>query len=115
MTTFGSFLQWYNNKDVVPTLDDMKKMINFYHDKGIDMLKIGCTLPNLANICRYKSTDYNFYPFFSSDSDLLEKKREDMTDGHSIVITRKTVANKTFIRKSNNLCKSMVGIDASHF
>ena len=38
-----------------------------------------------------------------------------MTDGPSIVITRKAVANKTFIRKSNNLCKSMVGVDASHF
>ena len=36
-----------------------------------------------------------------------------MTGGASIVFTRKTVANETFIRKSNNLCKSIVGIDAS--
>ena len=53
-------------------------MIEFYHDKGIYMLKLGCTLPNLANICPHKSTDYKFYPFFFSDSDLLEKIREDM-------------------------------------
>ena len=33
--------------------------------------------------------------------------------GPSIVFTRKAVANETFIRKSNNLCKSIVGIDAS--
>ena len=64
MTTFRDFLRWYNNKDVVPTLDAMQKMIEFYHDKGIDMLKLGCTLPNLANICLHKSTDYKFYPFF---------------------------------------------------
>ena len=113
MTIFRDFLRWYNNKDVVPTLDAMQKLIEFYHDKGIDMLKLGCTLPNLANICLHKSTDYKFYPFFSSDSDLLEKIREDMTGGPSIVFTRKAVANETFIRKSKNLCKSIVGIDAS--
>ena len=36
-----------------------------------------------------------------------------MTGGSSIVFTRKTVAKETYIRKSNNLCKSIVGIDAS--
>ena len=44
-----------------------------YHDKGIEMLKLGCTLTNLVNICLHKSTDYKFYPFYPNDSDLLEK------------------------------------------
>ena len=44
MTTFYDFLQWYNNKDVVPTLGAMQKMIEFYHDKGMDMLKLGCRI-----------------------------------------------------------------------
>ena len=57
-----SVLRWYNNEDVVPTLEAMQKMIVFYHDKNIDMLKLGCTLPNLANICLHKSTDAEFYP-----------------------------------------------------
>ena len=35
-------------------------MIVFYHDKDTDMLKLGCTLPNLANICFQKSIDANF-------------------------------------------------------
>ena len=39
MTTFRDFLRWYNIKDVVPTLDAMQEMIEFYHDKGIDQLK----------------------------------------------------------------------------
>ena len=51
MCIFKDFLRWYNNKDVVPTLEAMQKMLFFYHKKGIDMLKLGCTLPNLANIC----------------------------------------------------------------
>ena len=62
MTTFKDFLRWYNNKDVLPTLEAMQKMIDLYHNKGIDMLKLGCTLPNLANICLHKSTRAKFYP-----------------------------------------------------
>ena len=88
-------------------------MIEFYHNKEIDMLKLGCTLTNLANICLHKSTDSEFYPFTESDKDLLEKIREDMVGGPSIVFTRKVVVDEAFIRKSSNLCTSIVGIDAS--
>ena len=88
-------------------------MMEFYHNKGIDMIKLGCTLPNLANKCLHKSRDSKFYPFTESDKDLLEKIREDMVGGPSIVFTRKAVVDETFIRKSSNLCKSFVGIDAS--
>ena len=70
---FLDFLKWYNNKDVVPTLEAMQKMIEFYHNKGVDMLKLGCTLPNLANICLHKSTDSKLFPFTESDKDLFEK------------------------------------------
>ena len=77
------------------------------------MLKIGCTLPNLANICLHKSTDSKFYPSTESDKDLLKKIREDMVDGPSFVFTRKAVVDEIFIRKSSNLCKSVFGIDAS--
>ena len=113
MQNFSDFLKWYNNKDVVPTLQAMQKMIKFYHNKGIDMIKLGCTLPNLANICLHKSTASKFYPFTESDKDLLEKIREDMVGGPFIVFTCKAVVDETFIRKSSNLCKTIVGIDAS--
>ena len=93
----------------------MQKMIDFDHNKGIDMLKLGCRLSKLANICLHKSTDSKFYPFTESDKDLLEKIREDMVGGPSIVSTRKAVVDETFIRKSSNLCKFFVGIDASQF
>ena len=88
-------------------------MIEFYHQKEIDMLKLGCTSPNLANICLHKSTDSKFCPFTESERYFLEKIREDMVSGSSIVFTRKAVVGKTFIRKSTNLCKSVVSIDAS--
>ena len=85
MQTFSDFLKWYNNKDVVPTLEAMQKMIEFDH-KGIDMLKLGCKKPNLTNNCLHKSTDTKFYPFTESDKDLLEKIRENMVGGPSICL-----------------------------
>ena len=114
MATFRDFVKWYNNKDVVPTLEAKQKMMEFYHKNGIDMLKLGCTLPNMANICLHKSTNHKFFPFVEADKDLHDKIREDMTGGPSIVFTRKAVVDQNFIRNSENLCKSIVGIDASH-
>ena len=52
----------------------MQKLTAFYHDKDIDMLKLGVTLPNLANICLHKATDAKFYPFTEGDKDLFGKK-----------------------------------------
>ena len=51
----------------------MQRTIAFYHDKDVDMLKLGCTLPNLANICLHKSTDANTYPITEANKDILEK------------------------------------------
>ena len=113
MGSFKDFLSWYNKKDVMPTLDAMQKMTAFYHDKDIDMLTLGCTSPNLANICLHNFTDAKFYPFTEGDKDFLEKIREDVVGGPSVVFTRRAVVDETFIRKSANICKSIVGIDAS--
>ena len=113
MCTFKDFLRWYNKKDVVPTLEAMQKMVAFHHKKGIDKLKLGCTLENLANICLHKSTSAKLYPFTETDEDLLRKIREEMVGGPSIVFTRKAVVDKTFIRNSGNICKSIAGIDAN--
>ena len=113
MSSFNDFLQWYNKKDVVPTLEAMQKTIEFYYDKDVDLLKLSCTLSNLANTCLYKSTDAKFYPFKEGDKDLLEKFREDVVGGPSIVFTRKAAVDETFIPKSANICKYIVGIDVS--
>ena len=97
MTIFQDFVMWYNNKDVVPTLEAMQKMMEFYHNKEVDMVKLGCTLPNLANICLHKSTNNNFYPFVEAEKDLHYETRVDMTGDPSIVFTRKTVMDQSYI------------------
>ena len=112
MSSFKVFLSWYTNIDVVPTLEAKQKMVVFQQNKDIVTWKLGCTLPYLANICVHKSTDAKIYPFAEGDKDLLEKNREDVVGGLSNVFTRKAVVDETFIRKSANLCKRNVGIDA---
>ena len=113
MCTFKDFLRWYNNKEVVPTLEAMQKLLVFYHKKGIDMLKLGCTLPILTNICLHKTTSAKFYPFTETDKDLLQKIGEVLVGGPSIVFIRKAVVDENFIRNSRTICKFLVGIDAS--
>ena len=71
-------------------------MTDFYHDKDINMLKLGCTLPSPDKICWHKSTDAKFYPFTEIDRDMLEKVREDNIGGRFIVVTRKAVVDETY-------------------
>ena len=40
MQYLSDFRKWYNNRDVVPTLEVMQKMIEFYHNKRIDILNL---------------------------------------------------------------------------
>ena len=55
------------------------------------------------------------FPFVETDKDLHDKIRKDMTGGPSLVFKRKAVVDQTYIRNSENICKSIVGIAASHF
>ena len=48
MQTFRDFLVWYNNRDVVPFLEALKKQSAFYKERGIDMLKDGISVPGLC-------------------------------------------------------------------
>ena len=91
----------------------MQKMIDFYHDQDIGTLKLGFTLPNLAYICLHKFTHANFFPFTEGDKDLLQKLREDVVGGPSVVFTPKAIVNETFIRNSTKLWKSIFGTAAS--
>ena len=75
MSTFRDFVKWCINKDVVTTLEALQKMMECYHNKGIDMFKLGCTLPNLAKICLQKPTNHKSFPFVESDKDLHDRKR----------------------------------------
>ena len=73
MGSFKDFSRWYNNKNDVPILEAMQKSIAFCHNEDTDILKSGCTLPNLASVRLPKSTESKFHPTTESDKDLLDK------------------------------------------
>ena len=99
MTSLKDFSCWYNNKDVVPILEAMQKIVAFYHNKDIDSLNLGCTLPNVVNICHNKSTDAKFYHFTEADKDLMKRLREDVVVSPGIAFTRKLVVDEAFFSK----------------
>ena len=115
MSSFKDFLRWYNDKDVVPTLEAMQKRIVFYHDKNIDMLKLGCTLPNLAKICLHKSTDAKINPFSEGDKNFLEKIQEDVVSGLSIVLTRKAVVDETLSESLQTYANLLLGLMPANY
>ena len=61
-SSIGHFLRWYNNKDVVPTLEAMQKKIVFYHNKDTDMLKLGCTFKTWPTFVYTKPAMQNSIP-----------------------------------------------------
>ena len=111
MSSFEDFLRWYNIKDV-RTLEAMQKKIAFKGDKHLDMLKLGCTLPKLANICLHNPTNVKFYTFTDGHRPMGKNSRRRRW-WSMYRFTRKAIVDETFIRKSKNICKSIVGIDIS--
>ena len=109
------FLRWYKNKDVVPTLEAMQKMIAFYHDKHIDMLKLGCTLPNLALICLHKSTDAKFYPFTEADKDLLEKFEKTSLVDHLSFLHAKQLLMKLLSESLQTYANLLLGLMPANY
>ena len=97
----------------------MLKKIEPYHRRGFFTVKLGCTLSTIAIICRNKKVNIKFYLFTKTDKNLLEFIREPMLGGHSIFFNRKICSRWNFntepinLFQSTNLCKSIVGIDAS--
>ena len=82
MRTFNDFLRQYNNKNVLPTLETMQKVVVFfYRNRGTDKLKLSCSLPKFANICFHKSTTARFYPFTENDKDFVEELCEYLVGG----------------------------------
>ena len=99
MSSVENFLRWFNNKYLVPTLEAMHKLIAFYHDKDVDMLKLFCILPNMASVCLHKSTDANLYPSTERDKYLLKQIQEDVVGVPFMVFTRKAVVEEIFFSK----------------
>ena len=115
MSSFEDFLRWYNSKVVVPTSEAMQKMIALYNDKDIDMLKLGCTVPNLANICLHKSTDAKLHPVTKGNKDLLEKIREESLVAHLLFLHAKQLLMKLLLENQQTYANLLLGLMPANY
>ena len=80
-------------------LQAIQEMVDFYHNKGNDMLKLGCTLAKLAKIL-IRSHSLHFHP--STERGFIGKKRQDRVGTPSVASTRKDVVVEILFRDSTN-------------
>ena len=120
MSTFKDFLVWYNNLDVVPFLEAVEKMSQFWQERKIDMFKDGVSVPGLTlkYLFSYLSPQTYFSLCDKANSDLYHLIRDNNTGGPSIIFHRYHEAGKTKIRESEKgqaakLCEKIVGYDAN--
>ena len=115
MSSIKDLLRWYNKKVVMPTLEARQKMIAFYHDKDIDMLKLDCTLANLANLCQLKSTDAKFYHFTEGDIDLLEKIEKTSLVAHLSFLHAKQLLMKLLFESLQTYSNLLLGLMPANY
>ena len=113
MKTFKDFLEWYNNLDVIPFIEAVEKMKEFYQNKKLDIFKDGVSLPGLVLKYLMKSTESKFSLFEQEDKDLYDLMKNGIVGGPSIIFKRYVEAGKTLIRNGNKLCKKAIGYDAN--
>ena len=115
MSSIIDLLRWYNKKDIVPNLEAMQKVIAFYHDKNIDMLKFGCTLPNLANICLDNSTDAKFYPFMEGDQTFRKKFEKMLLVDHISFLHAKHLLMKLLFESLQTYANLLLGLTPANY
>ena len=90
MVTFKDFLVWYNNLDVVPFLDALEKMGQFWQEREIDMFKEGISVRDLT--LKYLFTFLGNQTYFSlfdqANSDLYHLIKDNNTSSPRIIFHR---------------------------
>jgi hypothetical protein len=77
MTTFRDFLVWYNNLDVVPFLEAIDKMSNFWQERNIDMFKDCVSVPGLTMKYLFSNIPDTYFSLFSEkDKDMYYSMKD---------------------------------------
>ncbi|XP_066264599.1 uncharacterized protein [Branchiostoma lanceolatum] len=121
MQNMRDFLIWENNKDVVPMLEVIKKMVAFYKDIGIDMFKDGISVPGLTLKYLFMNLPSNTYFTLPGKEDVFRLFKENIVGGPSIIFHRHHQKGKTYIRQKDmedigrkpKLCQKVIGFDAN--
>ena len=121
MSTMFDFLEWYNNRDVVPFVEALEKQQTIYREKmKIDMLRHGISVPGLCMRFLFKALPRETYftLFGEKDKDLYHTVKANIVGGPAIIFHRYHEAEKTLLRTNkpdmeHKMCKGIVGYDAN--
>ena len=96
MDTFRDFLVWYNNLDVVPFLEAIDKMSNFWKQRDIDILKNGVSVPGLTMKYLFPNVPDTYFSLFNEkDKELYQTMKDNNVGGPSIIFNRYHETDKT--------------------
>ena len=122
MESFRDFLIWYNNLDVVPFLEAIEKMSEFWKDRSIDIFKDGVSVPGLTMKYLFLNVPDTYFSLFNEkDKDSYYTMKDNNVGGPSIIFNRYHEKDKTFMHNAEmtrkNIepkpCKKVVGYDAN--
>ena len=119
MQTFGDWLEYYNNLDVTPFLETLKKMKRFYTKLGIDIFKDAVSLPGVSikYILRGTLRGRNPPELYAPGAEAYEMLKEAVVGGPSLVFTRKHIPGQTRIRSHKydlaRIVQCIFGFDAN--
>ncbi len=100
----------YNNCEVIPMVEAINKMFEFYRAKNLDMFKDAISLPGLAYKMLMNCPNAHFSLFEEQDKNLYYMLKNNIRGGPSIIFNRHQEVDKTLIR-GKKLCKSIIGFD----
>ncbi len=122
METFRDFLVWYNNLDMVPFLEAIDKMSDFWKDRNINIFKDGVSVPGLTMKYLFSNVPNVYFSLFTEkDKDLYYTMKDNNVGGPSIIFNRYHEKDTNFYTQCRNdkkelkpkLCKKVVGYDAN--
>ncbi|XP_078681482.1 uncharacterized protein LOC144916278 [Branchiostoma floridae x Branchiostoma belcheri] len=121
METMKDFLIWYNNKDVQPMLEAIQKMVDFYKDLGLDMLKDGISVPGLTLKYLFKNLGSDTFFTLPDNEEVYKLFKENIVGGPSIIFHRHHQKGVTMIREREMAgqsrlpkpCQKVIGFDAN--
>ena len=115
MTTFSDYVKYYNDADVIGSVEATTKMLETKKEKGLDMFKISVSLPGLTQRYLFNNIGDDYFVGFGEEHKHIEKElRESITGGPSIIFHRYHEQLKTFIKNiKDNICKCVLGFDAN--
>ena len=119
MQTFGDWLEYYNNLDVLPFLEALVKMREFYTALGVDIFKDAVSFlgVSMQYILRGTLRGRNAPELYAPGPEAYAMLKGAVVGGPSLVFTRKYVAGQTRIRSHKyeeaRITKRILGFDAN--